>query len=109
MSHHPPPRDQWECRSKDPSTLVAKYTNPGLHAHSPSASPSEPESTFPARYPNVATDGSSTAPTAPCGALAVLHDVLGLDVGLSTLIALKPFLQARAVASCGFDSRTGSR
>ena len=57
---------------------------------------------------SVATHGSSTAPTAPCGALAVLHDVLGLDVGLSTLIALKPFTIARAVASCGFDSRTGS-
>ena len=61
-----------------------------------------------ASKPSVATHGSSTAPTAPCGALAVLHDVLGLDVGLSTLIALKPFMIARAVASCGFDSRTGS-
>ena len=61
-----------------------------------------------ASKPLAATDGSSTAPTAPCGALAVLHDVLGLDVGLSTLIALKPFTIARAVASCGFDSRTGS-
>ena len=61
-----------------------------------------------AARPSAATHGPSTARTAPCGALAVLHDVLGLDVGLSTLIALKPFTIARAVASCGFDSRTGS-
>ena len=62
-----------------------------------------------ASKPLAATDGSSTAPTAPCGALAVLHDVLALDHVLVSFVDIKYFMLARAVASCGFDFRTGSR
>ena len=58
---------------------------------------------------SVATHGSSTAPTAPCGALAVLHDVLALDIARSTLIMREAHVDSLRGRTCGFDSRTGSR
>ena len=61
-----------------------------------------------AARPSAATHGPSTARTAPCGALAALHDMLALDHVLVSFVDIKHFMLARAVASCGFDSRTGS-
>ena len=61
-----------------------------------------------ASKPSVATHGSSTAPTAPCGALAVLHDVLALDIALSTLITREAHVDSLRGRTCGFNSRTGS-
>ena len=39
----------------------------------------------------------------------LVPDVLALDHVLVSFVDIKHFMLARAVASCGFDSRTGSR
>ena len=62
-----------------------------------------------ASKPLAATDGSSKAPTAPCGALAVLHDVLTLDIEASSLIARAADYDSLRGRKCGFDSRRGSQ